>query len=303
MWINSWRGAVVLSPLAFLAFSPLAVAPARAGSITLGAAGNFAMFADVTGSTGTTNINLNNFIVNGNLGAPTITGAAPNHYNGNVYTTGGSQPAGTFGTGCTYNNSSSALISQAQQDAITASNQLAALTATQTLSGISSNVTIAGNGGVNVIDVNGSITSGFKVSGGANDIFVFNVTGTLNFNSGIAADITGTGVTASNIIYNFIGTTAGQTVNTMVPDTINGTLLSVNGNYKYTLDSLANGAAIDLYNGATAITGMSGQTQNGTGNFFNGVPSSIPEPSTLLLASLGALGVIGGYGLHRRRSA
>ncbi len=99
----------------------------------------------------------------------------------------------------------------------------------------------------------------------------------------------GSTVTPSQIIYNFIGTTSGQTVNTMVANTINGTLLSVNGNYAFSLDSVANGQAIDLFNGATAITGLSAQSQNGTNNFFRGVP--IPEPSTVILGALGLMGL------------
>lgn len=281
------------------------VAPAAAlADETLGAAGSFAMFADgVLGSGDTTTINLNNYTIKGDLGAPMITGAAPNTYDGNVYYTGGTQPAGTISGGSFITGSTaSTLISQAQSDATSFSNYAAGLTATQTLSGISSNITVAGNGGVNVIDVNGDITSGFKVSGGANDIFVINVTGTLDINSGIAADISGTGVTASHIIYNFIGTTPDTTVTTMVPDTINGTLLSVDGDYKFALDSLVNGGAIDLFNGGTAITGMSAQTQFGTGNFFTGIPTATPEPASVVMMLIGG-GMAGGFVSYRRRQA
>ena len=280
---------------AVLTLLGVAAPQALAASITLGSAGNFAMFADVTeGSSGTTNIDLNAYTLYGGIGAPTIAGAAPNQYFGNIYTGNSSQPAGTLNSGYTYFPNSGTIISNAQADAATASNQLAALVATQTINGDLRSGTITGNGGVNVINLNGSITGGFKVSGGASDIFVFNVTGTLNFNSGIAADISGTGVTASHIIYNFIGTTPNQIVNTMVPDTIYGTLLSTNGNYHFTLDSDVYGGAIDLYNGTTAIRGMSVQNQFGTGNFFTGVPTfAVPEPSSLMMGSIAALSGLG----------
>jgi hypothetical protein len=117
-------------------------------------------------------------------------------------------------------------------------------------------------------------------------VFVLNVMGTMNVSTGvIGGNVAGSVVTPSHILYNFIGTTAGQTVNTMVPNTVNGTLLSVNGNYTYNLDSVANGQAINLFNGTTSITGLSAQFQNGTGNFFVGVP----EPATASLAAFTAL--------------
>jgi hypothetical protein len=270
-------------------------AAVHASSITLGSAGNFAVLSDLTtanatSSTTAANINANNYTINGNTGAPTITGAAPDAFNGDVYTANSSQPMGTI-TG-TYHPTSASTINAAAADAITASNQLAALTTTQTFSSLNGQ-TIVGDGGVNVISVTGNISGGFQVSGGANDIFVFNVLGTLDFNSGIAgANAGGSTVTPSQIIYNFIGTTSGQVVNTMVPDTINGTLLSVNGNYNYTLDSVANGSAIDLFNGTRAMLLMSAQKQNATGNTFVGVPT-VPLPPAFLggFALLGSLGI------------
>ncbi|HEY2837902.1 MAG TPA: collagen-binding domain-containing protein [Pirellulales bacterium] len=277
---------VVLAIVGFLATGG---SPCSATLLTLGHASNFAMLADLTtadstSATKTASINLNNYTINGDLGAPTIKGAAPNHYNGNIYTANSSQPAGTL-VG-TYHPSSAATINTAAADAITFSNQIAALTTTQTVSGNLNGQTITGAGGVNVIDVTGGITGAFNVHGGANDIFVFNVHGTMNVTSGvIGGNNAGSTVTPSQIIYNFIGTTAGQTVKTMVPNTVNGTLLSVNGNYTFTLDSVANGQAINLFDGATAITGMSAQFQNGTGNFFRGVP--VPEPSTIALGIAG----------------
>lgn len=126
----------------------------HAETINLGAASNFAMLANLTtaNATSTTtngSINLNNYTVNGNLGAPTITGAAPNHYNGDVYTANSTQPQGTLNG--TYHPLSASTLNAAAADAITASNELAALLPTQTITGNLNGQTIVGNGGVNVI--------------------------------------------------------------------------------------------------------------------------------------------------------
>jgi hypothetical protein len=94
------RNAIVMTAL--LAVAALTAPQARGQmQITLGSAGHFAMLANLTtanATIATTNasINLNSSTVNGDLGAPTITGAAANQYNGNVYTANSTQPAGTL---------------------------------------------------------------------------------------------------------------------------------------------------------------------------------------------------------------
>jgi hypothetical protein len=296
------RNAIAMTALLAAALT----APQARGQmqITLGSAGHFAMLANLTTANATiatvnASINLNNSTVNGDLGAPTITGAAANQYNGNVYTANNTQPAGTLKG--TYFPISASTINAAAADAITASHQLAGLTPTQTITGDLNGQTIVGNGDTNVITVTGSITGGFQVKGGPNDIFVFNVLGTLNMTTGTAgANASGSTVTPSQIIYNFIGLAPGQTVSTATPGTVNGTMLSVNGNYIYALDSVANGQAIDLFNGATAITGLSAEVQNGTGNFFVGVSAAVPEPPSFTMAMLVAA-LFAGVGVYRRR--
>ena len=294
MWLHRTHALALTAALAVSA----TLAPRAHADIDLGTAANFTMFADgVEGSGQSATIDLSNYTINGNIGASSIIGAASNHYNGNVFTGDANQPAGTI-TG-TYTPNATSTIAAAQADATTASNELAAVTPTQTIAGITTpGTTIVGDGGNNVIDVNGSITQGFKVSGGANDVFVFNVTGTLDVNSGIIADITGTGVTANHIIFNFIGAGPRQTVTTMAADTVYGTFLSTNGNYFFDLDAVANGAAINLINGDTAILGTGGQTQNGTGNIFTGLPV-VPEPSTTTLAFVMAVAGLGYARLRR----
>lgn len=290
-------GGIALAALFF-------ASPARA-DLTLGSLGGYAMFAGGTtsDSNSTAYINLNNYSTYGTIAAAKIQGAAPNDYYGNIMVGGSnSQPAGTLHSGFTFSNGNT--FNTQRSDAIALSNGLQGLAATQTLSGITTTgSTIVGNGGVNVIDVNGNITKAFALSGGANDYFVFNVTGALNVGSGAIADITGTGVTANHIIFNLIGS---GTVNTMTPDTLYGTLLSVNGHYTYTLDSVAYGAAINLYDSPNAIKGLSDQFQYGkvgsTDYTFSGI-TAVPEPSSIALMGMGVLGMTGAALRRHRRVA
>ena len=279
--MNTQRIAVAPAVLALLSVTLVTTPQAHAVTYSLGSAANFAMFADGTGTSQTGSITLFKYAVNGNVGAPTVS------------ETGNSSVSGTITAGT--NNPT---LMQAQTDATTFGTQISGLAPTQTISGISSSTTIAGNGGNNVIDVNGSITSAFKVSGGANDVFIFNVTGTLNVTSGIVADITGSGVTANHIIFNFIGTTANTQVTEGNNATIDGTLLSTNGDYHYLLNGVNNGAAIDLFNGTAIDTsgGNGNGTQNGS-NVFTGV--SVPEPSQYILTSI--VCGLGGVGYMWRR--
>jgi hypothetical protein len=288
-----------------IALAALCFASTARADLTLGSLGGYAMFAGGTTSDNNSNayINLNNYSTYGTLAAAKIQGAASNDYYGNVMVAASnSQPAGTLHSGFTFSNGNT--FNTQRSDAIALGNGLQGLAATQTLSGITTaGSTIAGNGGVNVIDVNGNITKAFGLSGGANDYFVFNVTGSLNVGSGAIADITGTGVTANHIIFNFIGS---GIVNTTVSDTLYGTLLSVNGNYTYNLDSVAYGAAINLYDGANAIKGSSDQVQYGkvgsTNYTFSGI-TAVPEPSSITLMGMGVMGLTGAAIRRHRRLA
>jgi hypothetical protein len=132
-----------------------------------------------------------------------------------------------------------ALMTQADADALAASAQAAALKATQTLGTVRRATTITGNGGLNVIDINGSIRASLTLSGGANDVFVVNVTGNLSLSGSAALGLAG-GVTANHVLYNFIGR-HGQ-ISTGAHDAVNGTLLGVH--YNFNVGGTVNGELI-----------------------------------------------------------
>jgi len=80
-----------------------------------------------------------------------------------------------------------------------------------TINTINTTRTITGNGGLNVINV-GSIVLVKKVltlSGGANDVFIINVSGDCSIGS--AQVVLAGGLKASRVLWNFLGT--GTTVN------------------------------------------------------------------------------------------
>src|SRR5262245_27843686 len=116
-------------------------------------------------------------------------------------------------------------LSQAQADANAASAAYAALTPTQSFGSLTSSTTVVGNGGTNVIAV-GSLAYNSKtltISGGANDVFVFNVSGGFTFAD--SKIVLAGGVTASHVIFNF--PTAGPTIKlSKSTNTVNGTFLA-----------------------------------------------------------------------------
>jgi choice-of-anchor A domain-containing protein len=102
-------------------------------------------------------------------------------------------------------------LAAARNDALAASACFAGLAPTRTLNSMTSSMTISGNGGLNVIKV-GSVVLVKQVltlSGGPNDVFIFNVSGDFSLGSS-QIKLVG-GVTASQVLWNFPGT--GTTVN------------------------------------------------------------------------------------------
>jgi len=77
-----------------------------------------------------------------------------------------------------------------------------------------------------------------------------NVTGTVTLGGSDVLGLSG-GVTASNVLYNFVG--AGGTITTHVGNIINGTLLAPT--YSFDLDGVFNGSIIG---GGSTITLKSG---------------------------------------------
>ena len=225
-------------------------------------------------------------VINGNVGVGyrgSVTNISPSSIAGDVYQYRSGQYSGN-GTllGSIYTDS--LILKRNYTDAVNASAQAAALAPTRTFGSIGSATTIAGNGGLNVIQINGDITSSLILSGSANDEFVINVAGTLNLTGSSVLGLNG-GVTAGNVIYNF--TSSGQTIITRGGNVVSGTLLAlrddiqINGNF---FGEIIGGQDITLMSGARILPGG----------------ATLPEPSIFALLALGLLGIVcfGGRGLR-----
>lgn len=89
-------------------------------------------------------------------------------------------------------------------DALAASAFLAGLAPTQSFGNITTSRTFSSTGAVNVIQLGSvnTVKQQLTITGGASDVFVFNVAGGFNFSS---SQLILSGVNASNIIWNFPG--------------------------------------------------------------------------------------------------
>lgn len=118
-------------------------------------------------------------------------------------------------------------MAQASADALAASSQYAGLAPTQDVGNINTDVTITGTGGTNVIKVN-NVNMGrgdiLALTGGANDVFVINVSGRFVFQSGA---IQLNGVTPDHVVFNV--PTSGPNVQISGQYSVfNGTILAPN---------------------------------------------------------------------------
>ena len=166
----------------------LSSSQARADSLSLGAAGNFA----VLGLNGATiQLSSGPLVFNGNVGigdggslsfsgGGQINGTIEQDPSATVTLSGG----GTAASGGIQNVNFSPIQSAALSEASTAA---ALTTSTQTFSTIVNPLTINGNGGTNVIGVSGDIhLSGgnLTLNGSANEVFIFNIDGGLQSSGG-----------------------------------------------------------------------------------------------------------------------
>jgi hypothetical protein len=193
----------------------------------LGAAGQFAI-VDVNGG----QFNITGSSIVGNVGiGPKVDG----HFH-NTAVTGTVDIAPTAnanignGTNARKVTATGGLVSvslaQAQSDADTASASYSSLASTQTFGNRTTSLTVTGNGGVNVIGMQ-SLDFSRKVltlSGGSNDVFVFNIARDFTFDHSQIV-LTG-GVTANHVIFNFAKNSSVDITNS---STVVGTFLAPKG--------------------------------------------------------------------------
>jgi hypothetical protein len=186
---------------------------------------------------------------------------------------------------------STSVTSQAFSYAQAASNYAASLTATQTYGNINSATTITGNGGLNVIDVSNIQNAPLTIKGNSSDTFVINVSGTFNTNQ----LMTLSGVSASQILFNFTGT-SGTVLQTSGGDQLYGTMLAADGGGFQFSELNLNGALIDTGGNEQFVSGSKITTFSAFAG--DGSSQSVPEPSSLLSFAAGLLGLAS---LARRR--
>jgi hypothetical protein len=189
-------------------------------------------------------------------------------------------------TGTILTNQSSQL-NGAQAAAISAWAFFNGLTPTSVLTSVNGTLTIIGSAGLNVIDLTGiNLGNGqtLTLSAPAGAQFVINVSGDIVLNS--ASIVEAGGVLATDVVLNVGGKvqTSGGLNNLSV---INGIVLDLTGQI---------GMAPGAINGELIAGGNNPQIVSG--GFVNGI-TSVPEPSSLLLLSMGVAGLL----LLRRRLA
>ena len=181
---------------------------------------------------------------------------------------------------------------QAFSDANALASTAAGLTPTQTFATINGVQTITGNGGLNVIDVTSLQNPMLTIKGSSADRFVFNVSGFLNTN----LPMTLVGVTASQILWNFTGT-SGNVFQTSGGDVLDGTFLATDGgNFQF--------SALDLTGQLINTDGHMQIVSNSEIPTFVPPTQTVPEPGSLILFGTALAGFVSLHRANRtRRSA
>ena len=211
----------------------LGLASSGAGAtFSLGGVGGYAVFG-VGGSVAIESdfeVYQHDTVVNGNVGVGRYTDITHDFdgtingrldYDPAVTYKGGSLaggfPPGAI-TGTITGGTHSMDLTGAQADARSASSYYAGRTATQIFSTLTENQVIVGNGGLNVIRITGDVTlkKGLTLRGGANDVFVFQLTASdaTSVHELTLSGMTMTldGVNAANILWDMNGTGGGVVI-------------------------------------------------------------------------------------------
>jgi hypothetical protein len=278
-----------LLSFAFAAAATLTMAhSAQANSLNLGILTNYAIVDLGSGTTiGMNSGPVGGDVLLGNGVKAAFSGGNNGQINGTLYydsTVTGTNTFSQLANAPTTSQVSASVTSNAFSYAQSASSYAASLAATQNFGGtISSATTFNGNGGLNVIDVNNIQNAPLTFSGSSSDTFVINVAGT--FNTNVAMTLSG--VSASQILFNFTGT-SGNVFSTSGGNTVYGTFLAADGGAFQFSNLNLTGSLINTGGNVQFVSG----SKLTTFTAFNAPGSApAPEPSTLALFGLGLVGL------------
>lgn len=287
--MSTYSLSTALSALALLLVSSIS----SAAPVNLGAAGDYTLLSVGTpwtspgGGSLVLGVEAN---IEGNVGARDYLGFANGVViSGNTTTSGTTSASPDVSIGGIEQTVNSGLWTDYYQDLSNAS-QYAASLAGQNLSAITGNTTLSSSGSMNVFHLDGDLTLGkgesLVLSGNATDQFIINIGKNLTLGPGAA--ILFEGISAANVIFNFIGDSFAHSA---VIDG-NGSTTQIGGIFLGPNTYFTLGDGLITPDGLQVLgSGIIGNLQTVTG-FKDSVLSEVSEPGTLFLLSLGLLGLI-----------